>query len=359
MQDIIVKLKSIEGQELKYKKLCEALNLPVKTSNSKKSQLKNLQIYCQLIELDAPKRYLIKKVYDEELEMLGLAKGGNKYQLMFEAAVYQAFLKNNGKPLYLSNMDAIKLFKEVNDNFTYACNSEDMKAMGVEYEYMPEVAKIVYRILRQWTMRRIDSMNTRHTALKETGYRLYKEKEYKGRKYITYINVPKDSELSKKCQAIYSKTIDEIMPEGWGIENSEDEDEEIDVIQKDVEEEKKKKKSGKYWVPEYLWNKFETRIQQLVQEEFNGDYKTLKPIMILRPPTSAYVKEKLEIMCQKLQTITHINEEACQKALTTKQLDHISADERKRFIETNMNLTTKFSFKEELKKKRTLQGGVI
>lgn len=342
MQDIIAKLKSIEGQELKYKKLCEALGIPIKTSNSKKAQLKSLQIYCKLVELDKPKRYLIEKVYNEELEMLGLAKGNNKFQLMFEAAVYQAFLKNNGAPLYLSNMDAIKLFKEVNDNFTYACNNEDMQMMGPEYEYMPEVAKIIYRILRQWTMRRIDSMNERHTALKETGYRLYKTKEYKGHKYTTYINVPKDSELSKQCQTIYSRAIDEIMPEGWGTQNDEFEDNED------------KQKSGKYWVPEYLWRQFETRIEQLVQKEFNGNYTTLKPIMILKPPTSEYVKEKLEDMCQKLQSLTHINEEACQKALTTTQLDHISNDKRKLFVEINMNPKTTFSFKQELKKKQNV-----
>lgn len=340
MEGLINKLKAIEGQELKYSKLCEALGLPIKTSNSKKAQLKNLQIYCKLIELDRPKRYLIEKVYNEELEMLGLAKGNNKFQLIFEAAVYQAFLKNNGAPLYLSNMDAIKLFKEVNDNFAYACNNEDMQKMGPEYEYMPEVAKIIYRILRQWTMRRIDSMNERHTALKETGYRLYKTKEYKGRKYTTYINVPKDSELSKQCQAIYSRAINEIMPEGWGAQNDE------------LENEEDKQKSGKYWVPEYLWRRFETRIEQLVQEEFNGNYTTLKPIMILKPPTSEYVKEKLEDMCHKLQTLTHINEEACQKALTTTQLDHISNDKRKMFVEINMNQKIAFSFKQELKKRQ-------
>lgn len=342
MEELINKLKAIEGQELKYKKLCEALGIPIKTSNSKKAQLKNLQIYCKLVELDKPKRYLIEKVYNEELEMLGLAKGNNKFQLMFEAAVYQAFLKNNGAPLYLSNMDAIKLFKEVNDNFTYACNNEDMQMMGPEYEYMPEVAKIIYRILRQWTMRRIDSMNERHTALKETGYRLYKIKEYKGRKYTTYINVPKDSELSKQCQAIYSRAIDEIMPEGWGTQND------------GLEDNEDKQKSGKYWVPEYLWRQFETRIEQLVQKEFNGNYTTLKPIMILKPPTSEYVKEKLEDMCQKLQSLTHINEEACQKALTTTQLDHISNDKRKLFVEINMNPKTSFSFKQELKKKQNV-----
>lgn len=342
MEGLINKLKAIEGQELKYKKLCEALGIPIKTSNSKKAQLKNLQIYCKLIELDKPKRYLIEKVYNEELEMLGLAKGNNKFQLMFEAAVYQAFLKNNGTPLYLSNMDAIKLFKEVNDNFTYACDNEDMQMMGPEYEYMPEVAKIIYRILRQWTMRRIDSMNERHTALKETGYRLYKIKEYKGRKYTTYINVPKDSELSKQCQAIYSRAIDEIMPEGWGTQND------------GLEDNEDKQKSGKYWVPEYLWRQFETRIEQLVQKEFNGNYTTLKPIMILKPPTSEYVKEKLEDMCQKLQSLTHINEEACQKALTTTQLDHISNDKRKLFVEINMNPKTSFSFKQELKKKQNV-----
>lgn len=345
MERFINKLKVIEGQELKYNKLCEVLGLPIKTSNSKKAQLKNLQIYCKLVELTNPKRYLIEKVYNEELEMLGLTKGNNKFQLMFEAAVYQAFLKNNGAPLYLSNMDAIKLFKEVNDNFSYACNNEDMRTMGPEYEYMPEVAKIVYRILRQWTMRRIDSMNERHTALKETGYRLYKTKEYNGRKYTTYINVPKDSELSKRCQAIYSRAIDEVMPQGWGIQNDEFEED---------DEEKDKQKSGKYWVPDYLWRRFELRVSQLVQEEFNGSYTTLKPIMILKPPTSEYVKEKLEDMCQKLQALTNINEEACQKALTTTQLDHISNDKRKMFVEINMNPKATFSFREELKKKQTV-----
>lgn len=347
MQGIIEKLKAIEGRELKYKKLCEALDLPVKTSNSKRAQLNNLKMYCNLIELDKPKRYLIKQVYDEELKALGLTNGKNKFQLMFEAAVYQAFLKNDGAPLYFSNMDAIKLFREVNDNFTYACNPESMKLMGEEYEYMPEVGKIIYRILRQWTMRRIDFMHERHTALKETGYRLYKNKEYKGHKYVTFINVPKDSEMAKQCQAIYNRAVEEIMPEGWGVKD----DDEDELFEVESEDEKEKKKSGKYWVPEHLWLTFENRISELVREAFNGQFDTLKPIMILKPPTSEYVKEKLEKMCRELQALTHINAEACQKALTTSQLDHISNDQKKLFIEINMNPKTKFSFKAELRKR--------
>ena len=350
MEEIIEKLKSIEGQELKYKKLCEALCIPVKTSNSKNSQLNNLRMYCELVELKNPKRYLIKRVYDKELKLLGLADGRNKFQIMFEVAVYQAFLNNGGNPLYLSNMDAIKLFKEVNDNFSYACNIEHMQIMGPEYEYMPEVAKIIYRILRQWTIRRIESMHIRYTIRKETGYRLYKEKEYEGKKYMTYINVSGDSDLVKKCQTIYSKAIEEIMPEDWGVVKNKDES--IEIIKEGEKE--KKNKSGKYWVPDYIWKQFEERIKQLVYDEFGDKYDDLKPIMVLRPPTSEYIKERLEDMCKKLQTLTHINEEACKKALTTTQLDHISAESRKQFIETNMNLKTRLSFKKELEKRRAI-----
>lgn len=343
MEEIIEKLKEIKDMEVKYKKLCELLGLEIKAGNSKKSQINNLRMYCELQELDNPKRYCVKRVYDKELEILGLNDNRNKFQLMFDAAVYQAFINNNGEPLYLSNMDAIKLFREVNDNFTYACNTEQMKKMGTEYEFMPEVGKIIYRILRQWTIRRIDSMNRRHTALKETGYRLYKTKEYNGNKYTTFLNVPINSELSKKCQAIYNKAIEEIMPEGWAETPNE---EEIKIEGKD----ETKQKSGKYWVPDYVWLKFEKRIQQMVQEEFEGNYDNLKAIIVLKPPTSQYVKERLEILCQKLQAITHINEEACQKALTTTQLDHITTSQRKKFVEINMSLKTTFSFRDELRK---------
>ena len=339
MEELLKKLKAIEGQELKYKKLCEAIGFPVKTSDSKNAQLKNLTMYCDLVQLEKPRRYLIKKVYDKEMDMLGLIDNRNKYQLMFEAAVYQAFLDNGGEPLYLSNMDSIKLFKEVNDNFAYACNKEDMQLMGPEYEFMPDVAKIIYKILRQWTMRRIDSMNTRHTAIKETGYRLYKENIYNGQKYKIGVNVPKDSMLSKRCQAIYSKAIDEIMPQDWGIEHR---DREGNL------------KSGKYWVSDYTWAKFENKIKQLLKEEFNDVYVDLKPIIILKPPTSERIQEKLGELCHKLEALININEEVCKKALTTTQLDHISNKDRKRFVETNMKLKTPISFREELKKRREI-----
>lgn len=343
MEEILQRLKKIEGKELKYKQLCEALNLQIKTSNSKIAQLNNLQMYCKLTELANPKRYLIEYVYDKELRALGLDNQKNKFQIMFEAALYQAFLENNGQPIYLSTMDAIKLFREVNDNFSYACNPANMQLMGEEYEYMPKVGKIIYQILRQWTLRRIDYMNERHTALKETGYRLYKSRIYEGKPYITFLNVPQDSNMARQCQAIYNKAIEEIMPEDWG--------EPKPSIPKSKDSEEKDKKYGKYWVPDYIWNKFEKRIEQLVKQEFNGEFDTLKPVIVLRPPTSKYIKEKLEKMCQKLQSLTHINEEACRKALTTAQLDYITNNQRKLFIEINMTPNPEFSFKKEIKKK--------
>ena len=107
---------------------------------------------------------------------------------------------------------------------------------------------------------------------------------------------------------------------------------------------------GKYWVPEYLWHKFENTVARYTKQEFNGEFDTIKPVMILKPPTSKYVKAKLDEVCHRLQGLVNINEEACRKALTTTQLDSFSMSQRKEFVEINMRLDAKFSFREELKK---------
>lgn len=337
---IIEKLKAIEGQELKYKQLCESLDIPVKAGNAKQSQLKDLLVYCNLVKLDKPTRYLIKEVYSEEIKILGELDGHNKFQLMFEAALFQAFLDNGGKSLYLSKMDMLKLFKEVNDNFSFAMNQTQMNMLGEEYEYMPKMGEILYRVLTQWTERRIKSMATRKTVMYSEGFRLYKKKIVGQREYTITLDVPKESQIEKICQEIYNQAIEDILPEDWGKYNDNE-------LLPDLEE---NKKQGKYWVPNYTWMAFEKRIKELVEQRFNYQYDNLKLVKVLSPPTVPKIRERLQELCDQLQATTHINEEVCKKALTISSLDYSTNKERKKFIELNIAMNPPISFKEELDK---------
>lgn len=337
---IIEKLKMIEGQELKYKQLCDALDIPVKAGNAKQSQLKDLLVYCDLVKLEKPTRYLVKEVYSEEIKILGELDGHNKFQLMFEAALFQAFLDNGGKSLYLSKMDMLKLFKEVNDNFSFAMNQTQMNMLGEEYEYMPKMGEILYRVLTQWTERRIKSMATRKTVMYSEGFRLYKKKIVGQREYTITLDVPKESQTEKICQEIYNQAVEDILPEDWGKYNDNE-------LLPDLEE---NKKQGKYWVPNYTWIAFEKRIKELVEQRFNYQYDNLKLVKVLSPPTIPKIRERLQELCDQLQATTHINEEVCRKALTISSLDYSTNKERKKFIELNIAMNPPISFKEELDK---------
>ena len=337
---IIEKLKMIEGQELKYKQLCDALDIPVKAGNAKQSQLKDLLVYCELVKLEKPTRYLVKEVYSEEIKILGELDGHNKFQLIFEAALFQSFLDNGGKSLYLSKMDMLKLFKEVNDNFSFAMNQTQMNMLGEEYEYMPKMGEILYRVLSQWTERRIKSMATRKTVMYSEGFRLYKKKIVGQREYTVTLDVPKESQIEKICQEIYNQAVEDILPEDWGKYNDNE-------LLPDLEE---NKKQGKYWVPNYTWMAFEKRIKELVEQRFNYQYDNLKLVKVLSPPTIPKIRERLQELCNQLQATTHINEEVCRKALTISSLDYSTNKERKKFIELNIALNPSISFKEELDK---------
>ena len=157
---------------------------------------------------------------------------------MFEAALYQKFLEQNGGPLYVSNLDLLKLFQEVNENFSYACNLDYMKALGEEFEYMASMGEIIYRILLQWTLRRINQMDARRIVLKRNGFRLYKKYYIDGKEYSQIYNIPFESNEEKICQQIWDKARYEIMPPGWGNDIQDTTDLQLSEL-----------KRGRFWVP--------------------------------------------------------------------------------------------------------------
>ena len=315
------KLKSILNQPLKYNQLCQALGLPIKQGNSKIAQLNNLEIYCNLEILSHPTRYIITEVYDESIDLI---HANNKFQLLFEAAIYQAFLSNNGEYLYLSDLDMLKLFNEINENFPYTFNIKNMSKLGEEYAYMTPMGLTIYKILRQWTKRRFEQMKQRKILLSRDGFRLYKKianknKEYE---YTLVTNVPINSLEEKICQEIYNQACEEIMPDNWRGE----------------------------WVPKGQWENFEIRIRQLVIEYFKGQYDDMKCITIISPPSKKWINNRLEKIYKELNALEKINEESCNKILNTTQLNQHTNAQRQKFIDINIKQRPDISFKEKLKR---------
>lgn len=333
-KDIIPKLKSIVGQELKYHQLCEALDIPRLGTRQKVNQLKQLQMYCEFEILSKPTRYVVNEVYEKEIKAFDKINGNNKYQMMFDAVVYQTFLENNGQPIYVSTTDMLRLFAEVNENFVYTCSVENMAKLGEDFIYFTEMGQIAKKMLGQWTKDRLDNMAVRSFIVREKAYRLYTQHKGQYGTFRVRHDVSTDSELGKQCMAIMAQAIEEVVPDKY--------------IQKATESNQNKV----LWMPLPIYNSLQARIAQLVQEKFNGEYCDLKEISVLKPPEGQWIYKKLTEIYKELPALHDINAEACRKILasTSENLDKFTGAERKRFIEVNIKPEPKISLKVELEK---------
>ena len=317
-------LLKIQGRELTYAELCKELNIPVKNGTSKRSQITELQNYCELETNKAqyPIKYTVLEVYPRPFKFLS----SNEYQFLFEAVVYQAFVENKGQELYLSNTELLLLFKEINQNFSYTYNKDTLAVLGEEYLYMADMGKVVYKILRQWAKRNIQRMDIRGAISAIDGFRLYSKHYGQHGPFVIGHNVKIDSGLHKKCLALYNEVVDLVMPKGWAGE----------------------------WVGEKLWAEFEKAIQKRIHDEpeFNHAYYDLKKITVIYPPTDEWINKKLIRIYKELKNpdIQRLNEEACHKIMSTTQLKDFFDNDRRFFIDTNIIQQPKIDFKAELKK---------
>lgn len=327
-QNLICKLNKIIGEELKYSELCRKLDLPVKTGNSKTAQLSNLENYCDMEIIDNyPTKYKIIHTYPEAITILSGISNNDKFQIIFDSILYQACLNNHCYPLYLSNIELLKLFKEVNDNFSYVCNRENMKKLteltGQNYLYMTDMSQIVYKILKRWTQRKIKQMEKRKIILTRPGFRLYKKIDTDAYYYIIPTNVKPDSDLEKQCQIIYNQAAKENFGDQWSGE----------------------------WVPEYKWILFENKIKQLIMQYFNGAYTDMKNIIIFSLPNEQWLINKLHEIYQEIPELEKINIEVCNKIWNTKQLNSFSYQHKQLFINTTIIENPVLNIKEKIKEK--------
>ena len=333
-------IESLMGKPITYQDICQCLNLSPATGNTKISQINKLSDFCDIQKIPNSTKYIISRLYNEEEKALIQYLKAPQQQLLFDAALYQAFLKNGDNPLYLSNTQMLSIFGEVNANFQYTFSKDIMEEVGSEFIYMTDMTKEVYEILYQWTRRRLENMANRFIIMKRRGFRLYKENI--GTIYSPPLDVPSDSQLEKKCQKIMIQAIDFIFKNDKYLIRDQATNEIISF----------------HWMPEGLWRKFENKINELTKEEFQDEgYCRLNLVTILSPAPQDIIKDKLNNAQSRLKELSKINEETQNKILFSKaqKLLEFTEEQKKKYIEYNIKKNPPFYFKNKLLEKENAE----
>lgn len=320
-----------EGGEYTYKELCREIDIPEKGGASKIAQLEEIQKYCELEKIDGTHRYIVRQIYGAEVEAFVKYLDAPEQQLLFDAALYQKFIDNGGKTLYLTNREMLELFGQINANFKFSFNKKALTSINRNLGYMSDVAKVTYRILHQWTARRIDNMDKRHIIMRRYGFRLYAHHEIDGGVLNIEFNVEPNSDMEKTCQRIWNMALSRINGEQY-----------ISTGNLLV------------WMPEEKWNRFQVTIEELVTKEFasKGDYTNMRVISILDCMPQDWLQETVDYIYRTVGSTGIINSKAKEKIMQTTQLDEVcTLSQRKEFIDYNISKKPPMWFKEELNKK--------
>lgn len=330
--EAIAKIKTLkEGGEYTYKELCREIDIPEKGGTSKIAQLEEIQKYCELEKINGTHRYIVKQIYGAEVEAFVKYLDAPEQQLLFDAALYQKFIDNGGKTLYLTNREILELFGQINANFKFSFNKKALTSINRNFGYMSDVAKVTYRILHQWTARRIDNMDKRHIIMRRYGFRLYAHHEIDGGVLNIEFNVEPNSDMEKTCQRIWNMALSRINGEQY-----------ISTGNLLV------------WMPEEKWNRFQATIEELVIKEFagKGDYTNMRVISILDCMPQDWLQETVDYIYRTVGSTGIINSKAKEKIMQTTQLDEVcTLSQRKEFIDYNISKKPPMWFREELNKK--------
>ena len=289
------KLNQIINQPLSYKQLCQFLEFEIKYGNSKKAQIKDLSLYCDLQILSNPTRYVITEVYDESL-----IPSKSKFQIPMEILIMQLFKANNFETLYLTNSRLLEYMKLVSPNYHIIKNPKLRRKLPFETEHLYTSASKSGEILMKWLGRALEKMEGYGFLKWRKGYCLIKKNTIGEKEYTSVINVPLDSQLEKDIMECQRQAF----------------------MKLNLQYDKKH-----HWVPigmkAQYQAQFDREIYKMFGEAFSGGFQA----NVLTPNTKG-IKEVLTAY----ESEQIVNQEAQRKIKETNQLNYLTGDERDKLI---------------------------
>ena len=289
------KLKQIINQPLSYKQLCQSLEFEIKYGNSKKAQIKDLSLYCDIQILSNPTRYVITEVYDESL-----IPSKSKFQIPMEILIMQLFKANNYQTIYLTNSRLLEYMKLVNSNYKIIKNPKLRRKLLFETEHLYTGASKSGEIIMKWLGRTLEKMEIYGFLKWRKGYCLIKKNVINNKEYTSVINVPLDSQLEKDIMECQRQAFIKLN------------------LQYD---------ENHRWVPIGLKAQYQAQFDREIFKAFDGSFSGGFQANVLTPNVKG-IKEVLTAY----ESEQIVNQEAQRKIKETSQLNYLTGDERNKLI---------------------------
>lgn len=171
-----LKALSESHEPLPYNKLCERLNIRVKSGNSKGPQLEDLEAICDFHVEENPTRYIIDKYYDGALPVLESMKG--KYTPYIEAILCSRLM--NEDTIYVTTRQLAEMVSLANINFFVALNYKNRLPISLENKYdvlsLDKFLEETYdNAIRPIVRDALASMERRYIIVQNKAYRYMKK----------------------------------------------------------------------------------------------------------------------------------------------------------------------------------------
>lgn len=314
--DLSKKLERVKGKELKYKQLCQELNIEYKRGNAKTAQLKTIALYCDLRTIDGPTRFMVNEVYDNKLLIFN---GNTRLQEEIESVIIDLLRLNDFNIMYMTNTQLLMSLYMVNNNYKVLKIPKLRKALeratGEDYYGLYLSANKSGEILIKWVDRALERMAKRKLISYHKGFCLFKEHHTDEYSFFEKYEVPisnlydQTPTMEQRVGGCYNQAL-----ESFGL-------------------------GGSGYVPPDLKFAFNERFNSIIKEEFNGAYDGAYKVKIIIPSDPKRVKRFNSAR-------TEINQESQKKIKETKQLDYLTGVERKRLLDEIIAIAPSVKYKE-------------
>lgn len=299
-------LIAISGQPLSYPQLCKALNIPVKSGNSRAAFFDRLKLCCDVKKTG--KKYIISNV-QKDSPFFDI-HANNKFQVFVDQLILEALQRENGRPLHLSRREIIQELGLVNQNYKYVKNNDNIRLLGESRSFLYDSVPKVTSLLFTWVRRRLESMNKRNIILYTDGFAALRRMMIDNKEVIVRENFQYNSEKEKMALKTYQDARKATLPE---------------ELQESA------------WIPPEYMTRFREELERETRYVFGPEYITIFQTVIIRS-TKAIVESTIK-NCKKI-----LNDESIRKISETRQLNQLTGFQREKLLDEVIALNPQVNY---------------